>query len=83
MTRLWVGGVPVEVRLADGLPAQFTWGNRVHPVAGIANRWRVDIGWWRLRVWRDYFKLHTTTGLLLIVYHDLVSDQWYVQRVYD
>jgi hypothetical protein len=46
-------------------------------------RWRIDVDWWRGRVWREYFKLVTRTGLLVEVYHDLVGGQWYVQRLYD
>ena len=84
MTRLWSGGAIIEVWLTGtSAPERLRWEGRVHPVKMVANQWRVDLGWWRLRVWRDYYKLVTTTGLLLVVYHDLVSDQWYVQRVYD
>lgn len=51
MTRLWVSGVLIEVALsAKGDVLRFVWEERVHPVQGIANRWRVDVGWWRLRV---------------------------------
>jgi hypothetical protein len=32
---------------------------------------------------RDYFKLTTTTGLLVIIYHDLIHDAWFLQRLYD
>jgi hypothetical protein len=37
----------------------------------------------RWRVWREYFRLATRTGLLVVVYHDLLEDRWYLQRVYD
>jgi hypothetical protein len=43
----------------------------------------VDTGWWRLRVWREYFKLETDTGLLVIIYRNLLTDDWYFQRLYD
>jgi hypothetical protein len=65
MTRLLGGGTPIEVQLQDGdLPKQFRWQQHLHPVKGVTNIWRVDFGWWRLRIWRDYFKLHTTTVCL-------------------
>lgn len=84
MTRLWVSGTPVEVHVtAEEIVRLFVWEGRRHVVQGVANRWRIDLGWWRLRVWRDYFKLHTTTGLLVILYHDLLTDRWYLQRIYD
>jgi hypothetical protein len=84
MTRLWVVGITLKmVATSSDEPARFVWEGRLHVVEGIANSWRVDLGWWRLHIWRDYYKLYTTTGLLLVVYHDLVSGQWYLQRVYD
>ena len=49
----------------------------------IAKRWRVDVDWWRVRVWREYFKLATGTGLLVVIYRDLLSGGWYLQRLYD
>lgn len=84
MTRLWDAGERIDMEMGeDGMPLCFTWNNERHAVQSIAKRWRVDIGWWRLRVWRDYYKLVTTTGLLAVVYHDLALDQWNLQRVYD
>jgi hypothetical protein len=64
-------------------PAGFTWQNQIHQVAEITREWRVDIDWWRVRVWRAYFKLSTNTGLLVIIYQDLLSGEWYLQRLYD
>jgi hypothetical protein len=84
MTRLWANGEPVEVRCAtSGIPFAFVWQGRTHPVQGIAKRWRVDLDWWQLHVWREYFKLYTRTGLLVILYRDLLTGQWYLQRLYD
>jgi hypothetical protein len=84
MTYWWPGGDPIQVE-ADRCqtPQRFAWLGRVHPVADVANRWRVDEDWWRGRVWREYFKLTTETGLLVILFRDLVSGAWYLQRVYD
>ncbi len=39
--------------------------------------------YYRLRLWHEYFKLTTDTGLLVVVYHDLVDGTWYMQRLYD
>ena len=84
MTLLWSSGVIIRVWChPDGTPARMRWQGQGHGVQIIANEWRIDLGWWRLRIWRDYYKLLTTTGLLMIVYHDLLTDLWYLQRVYD
>jgi hypothetical protein len=84
MTHFWPEGEPVEVE-ADSLwtPVRLTWQGTVHPVETITDRWRVDEEWWRGRVWREYFTLITSTGLLMEIFHDLTADEWYVQRVYD
>ena len=84
MTRLWPKGQPITVVSdGDGTPRSFEWKGRAHLVTGISKRWRVDSGWWRMRVWREYFKLETETGLLVIIYRDLLTDQWHFQRLYD
>lgn len=83
MTHLWESGTPVNVWVVDEQPKRLVWNETVHPVLEIVKQWRIDQGWWRLRVWRDYFTVETTTGLLLDIYHDLLKDKWYVQRWYD
>ena len=84
MTYLWPEGVVIEVRANDRLePEHFIWLGRGHRVQAIANRWRLDQDWWRQRLWREYFKLTTTDGLLVVIYLDLLGGGWYLQRVYD
>jgi hypothetical protein len=84
VTRLWVVGERISVETDQaGAPVQFRWSGERHRVEAIADRWRADVQWWRLRVWREHFKLITDTGLLVIIYHDLPQDTWYLQRVYD
>lgn len=84
MTRLWPSGQPVDVEVdAQGRPAGFFWRGRRHPVGEIVRDWRVDFGWWRQQQWRAYYKLRTESGLLVVLYQDLVSGRWYVQRLYD
>jgi hypothetical protein len=84
MTHLWPAGQPIAVvvnSLAE--PTSFTWQGRTHSVETIGRRWRVDMEWWRQRIWRAYYKLSTETGLLVIIYQDLLSGDWYLQRLYD
>jgi hypothetical protein len=84
MTRFWPEGMLIAVVIqAAGLPLRFEWQGQVHQVETIARQWRVDVGWWRVRIWRDYFKLTTDSGLLVIIYHELLTKQWYLQRLYD
>lgn len=83
MSRLWTAGTPVEIQLQDALPVALLWQGRTHPVHQVLNHWRVDAGWWRLRILRDYYHLLTTTGLLVVVYQDGLNRTWWLQRVYD
>ena len=84
MSRFWPEGVPIGVTCDDlATPIAFTWQSHRHVVEEILERWRVDAGWWRRRVWREYFQLTTTSGLLLLIYHDVRADEWRVQRLYD
>lgn len=84
MTRFWPRGLPIRVEVdAAGMPRRLRWQERGHAVRYIVHRWRVDTGWWRGRVWREYMTLITTTGLLVVVYRDLTSGKWFLQRLYD
>jgi hypothetical protein len=84
LTHLWPEGEPIAV-VSDAVktPRAFRWRGRSHQVQDVAKRWRVAVDWWRGRVWREYFKLTTDTGLLVIIYRDLPTGQWYLQRLYD
>ena len=88
MTRLWPAGQPIVVETrndsgSEQVPSQFTWQGRSHLVTEITKIWRVDMDWWRVRIWRAYFKISTDTGLLVVVYRDLMSEEWFLQRLYD
>ena len=83
MTYFWADTCPVRVASHSDLPVSFTWRGRRHTVRQIANRWRVEQGWWDRYIRRDYFKLLTDTGLLVIIYHDLAGGGWYLYRLYD
>lgn len=84
MTYLWARGEAITVKSDDlATPQVFTWRGQTHQVQTVAKRWRVDLGWWRSRIWREYFKLTTQTGLLVIIYREVLTGDWYLQRLYD
>ena len=84
MSRFWPDGVPIAVACNDlATPVAFTWEGNQHAVIQIIDRWRVDEGWWKRRVWREYFQVVTRTGLLVLIYHDLRAAEWRLQRLYD
>ena len=84
MTLLWPTDVPILVQHNSLLePQYFEWQGQRYRVRHIAKRWRLDEGWWEQRIWREYFKLTTRDGLLVIIFRDLITGQWYLQRLYD
>lgn len=84
MSRFWPDGVPIVVACDElATPLAFTWQGYRHVVAQVVARWRVDEGWWKRRVWREYFQLVTASGLLVLIYHDVRAGAWRLQRLYD
>lgn len=76
--------MPINVQTDDdGTPLRLVVEGHTHAVEQVANHWRVDATWWRIRVWRDYFKLVTGSGMLVLIYHDILNGGWFLQRVYD
>lgn len=84
MSRLWTPPLAIQVDVDEaGFPIRFTWNNRIHAVHRVTNRWRADTDWWCRRIWREYFKIVTESGMLVILYHSLLDDHWYLERLYD
>ena len=82
MTKLLSPPAVVRVTLAaDGTPA-FVSGEFTGSVDPIA-RWKVETEWWDQPVVREYWKALLNNELLCELYHDLGSDEWFVERVYD
>ena len=85
MTRLWPDGEPVEAWGEEESPTGFEWQRETHRVLEVCNRWRVHTRWWEPEeiVWREYLKIATDTGLLCLIYRDLLSGGWFLARLYD
>ena len=91
MSRLWgrVDTDPSEedaealqVRLSDARPSAIRWQGNWYRIERIALSWQLDVNWWRARIYRDYYKV-LAGGMALVIYHDLLTDAWALQRVYD
>jgi hypothetical protein len=65
----------------DGRLTAIHWAGRREPVE-VCNRWRIEEGWWRGPIVRDYFKVAGNRWLAL-VYLDLVDGTWHLERLYD
>ena len=83
MTPFWRDGKPIEVEAAGESPLLFRWKRKRHRVRDVSARWRVHTEWWAEEVWRDYWEVTTDTGLLCVLYKDLLNERWFLERVYE
>ena len=82
MTRLLREHPSIDVELdAGGALVAISWAGR-REVVEVCNRWRVEEGWWRQPIARDYFKVVGEHWLALI-YFDRVAGSWHLERLYD
>jgi hypothetical protein len=81
---------PVAVTLdCNGQPAAVTIGEphldrkkgrQTQQVDSIVEIWRVDDEWWREPIARLCYELVLQGGAHVVLYQDLVTGLWYVQR---
>jgi nucleotidyltransferase/DNA polymerase involved in DNA repair len=64
----------------SGMPCALVWRERVQEVTLIYETWRTRTNWWRLPEERDYFRVETTDGRMHVLFHDLETDQWMLER---
>jgi hypothetical protein len=82
MTRLLRSQPTIEVETdADGHLVAMRWNGRREPIEE-CNRWRIEEGWWREPIARDYFKVVGQRWLAL-VYRDRLDGTWHLERIYD
>ncbi len=80
MTQIWPEGAPVDVETADGLPIAFRWQQRQR-VQTIVEQWIVHDEWWRDEIWRHYYQIETASALLCVLYRDLLTGAWFLERI--
>ncbi|HXF63379.1 MAG TPA: DUF6504 family protein [Caldilineaceae bacterium] len=86
MTQLWPDGQPILVELDEhSRPVSFRWLGRTYRLGQLIQQRQVDTDWWQPqgRVWRDYYTLITTCGLLCTLVYDHLADAWRLIRLYD
>ena len=83
MTQIWPEGVPIDVETTDEEPAAFRWQQQRQQVQAIAEQWIVHDEWWRDEIWRHYYQIETAGALLCVVYRDLLTGAWFLERIYD
>jgi hypothetical protein len=85
VTYLSVHGDPLETWGEPETPTGFVWRNTPHHILEVTNQWRIHTCWWEpsKAVWREYLKVVTDTGLLCLIFRDLMHDGWFLARLYD
>jgi hypothetical protein len=86
MTYLWLDGLPIDVELnPTGQPQRLIWNKKKHTVHRILNRWILHDRWWseQEQIWRDYYYLTTRSGLLLIIFQNVLSQSWFLYKLFD
>ena len=74
---------PLAVRARDdGVPESLKVRGRWATVEAVVDRWRIDDEWWREQpVSRMYYGCVADHGLAVTVFQDLITCQWYLQRM--
>ncbi len=71
--RFDAGGIPTHLESAAG------W----QPVTRVLNRWRIDCEWWRGPISREYWRLLIGDDLALECFCDRLTNDWFLERLYD
>ena len=83
MTPFWPDGQRIEVRCEQERPLSFHWGRGENGIRDLSEHWRVRTAWWEMEIWCNYWEVTTNTGLLAVIYQDLLSNGWYLERIYE
>ena len=74
---------PVAVQVkADtgGIPVQMNQSDLWMDIIKVADRWRIDDEWWREEsLSRMYYQCLLENSEILVVFQDLLTNQWYQQ----
>ncbi|MGD1993822.1 MAG: DNA polymerase Y family protein [Anaerolineae bacterium] len=72
---------PIQVtRDPQGQPRALVWSDHIRPVAQIYEHWRERRRWWARPRRRDYYRAETDDGQMRVVFRDLESDRWWLER---
>ena len=66
---------------AAGIPESIELFGVVSAVQ-VVERWRISERWWPQPIDREYLRV-TGPGWLALIFHDLLSGGWFLERIYD
>jgi hypothetical protein len=50
------------------------------PIEAVRETWRIDDEWWREPITRTYYEVLLHGGARLVLFMDLVTQEWFVQK---
>mgnify|MGYP001766541783 CR=1 FL=1 len=68
---------------AEGDPVSIKRNGGKRMTVAIHERWRLEDGWGGDEEKRCYYRIQTDRGSVYDIYHELVADCWYLDRIYD
>ena len=77
VVRLDAAGRPAEVEMPKSGRRASGVGRAIE---SIGETWRVDDEWWRAPIVRRYYEVVVEGGGRMILFVDLVTGEWFVQR---
>jgi len=64
----------------DGSPRAVVWRERIQEVRCVYELWRERRQWWGQPVERDYFRLELADGQMRVIFRDVCTDRWLLER---
>lgn len=72
---------PIQVTTdTERQPRALVFPDRILPVARVYEHWRERRYWWARPVRRDYYRVELDDGRVRVVFRDLGSEQWWLER---
>ena len=71
--------VPVKVTAVGDRPATLVINRQERRVERIQDTWIIEDEWWRQPIQRQYYALLLDDGTRRTVFHDRITDSWFLQ----
>ena len=72
---------PIKVTMGtNDVPLAIAWSDRIYRVCHIYEHWRERRYWWTQPIVRNYYRLEDATGQVRLIYQDLLTSQWWLER---
>jgi protein ImuB len=83
--RLYRHPLPLEVVsvVPDGAPIRFRYEQQQHVVTQYWGPERIETGWWRRPVRRDYYQIETTAAERYWLFRALADGRWFLQGTFE